>query len=114
MNLLFQSSEFNLQVAASAPRKPAGPARAVAEPDAFRLQPSGCAPQRFRPKQGGSNSNFQFILSGVFGFQSPIMFCWLSKIQPNVPVGVFTGGTTFLPPSDSALAIAAATSSTCT
>ena len=45
---------------------------------------------------------------------SPITFSCVSMIQANVPVGIFTGPTTFLPPNDSALAIASATSSTCT
>ena len=40
-----------------------------------------------------------------FDFQSPIVFCWVSVIQANVPVGIDTGPTIFLPPSDSAFAI---------
>jgi hypothetical protein len=48
------------------------------------------------------------------GFQSPIVLPSGSANQANVPVGIVTGGTSVLPPSDSALASAAGISSTWT
>lgn len=48
------------------------------------------------------------------GFQSPIVLPSGSANQANVPDGIVTGGTSVLPPSDSALASAAGISSTWT
>jgi hypothetical protein len=47
-------------------------------------------------------------------FQSPIVLPSGSANQAKVPLGIVTGGTTVLPPSDSAFASAAGTSSTST
>jgi len=65
------------------------------------------APSRRGPKREWDEADY-------FGFHSPRVFSWVSMIQANVPVGMVIGPTSFLPPSDSALATASATSPTCT
>jgi prepilin-type processing-associated H-X9-DG protein len=65
---------------------------------------------------GGCNNPFAGFSSSTHfaAFQSPIVLPSGSANQAKVPLGIVTGGTTVLPPSDSAFARAAGTSSTST